>query len=122
MWTTFFRDGGVGMYPTALLGFVLVLSAALCVLRPERRFVTVSAALAALTLSSGALGTCVGIVHSFHYLPGVRDVDQRLTIAALGCAESLNNLVLSLILVTFAALLIAVAATRSALRSSGEAA
>jgi hypothetical protein len=114
MWTTFFRDGGWGMYPTSIFGFFLVIAGVLCLLRPERRFVAPTLCLAALTLSSGALGTTIGFVTSFHYLPQVRDVSQRFTIAALGCAESLNNLVLALILVTFSALLGSLAAVRAA--------
>ena len=114
MWTTFFRDGGWGMYPTSIFGFFLVIAGVLCLLRPERRFVAPTLCLAALTLSAGALGTTIGFVTSFHYLPQVRDVSQRFTIAALGCAESLNNLVLALILVTFSALLGSLAAVRAA--------
>ena len=52
MWTTFFRDGGFGMYPTALFGFLLVASGVLCLLRPERRFVL-------LALSLGGPGRTV---------------------------------------------------------------
>ncbi len=115
MWTTFFRDGGWGMYPTSIFGFFLVIAGVLCLLRPERRFVAPTLCLAALTLSSGALGTTIGFVTSFHYLPQVRDVSQRFTIAALGCAESLNNLVLALILVTVTAMLGSLAAVRAAL-------
>lgn len=116
MWTTFFRDGGFGMYPTSLFGFLLVLSAALCVLRPERSFAAVSGALSALTLSSGLLGTAVGIVTTFHYLPNVPEADRRFTIAALGCAESLNNVVLALILLCVSALLLSIAAVRNVVR------
>ena len=121
MWTTFFRDGGWGMYPTSIFGFFLVIAGVLCLLRPERRFVAPTLCLAALTLSSGALGTTIGFVTSFHYLPQVRDVSQRFTIAALGCAESLNNLVLALILVTLTALLGSLAAVRAALSTSSAA-
>lgn len=121
MWTTFFRDGGWGMYPTSIFGFFLVIAGVLCLLRPERRFVAPTLCLAALTLSSGALGTTIGFVTSFHYLPQVRDVSQRFTIAALGCAESLNNLVLALILVTVTALLGSLAAVRAAFSTSSTA-
>jgi dipeptide/tripeptide permease len=117
MWTTFFRDGGWGMYPTTLFGFLLVASGVLCLLRPERRFVPLALCLAALTLSSGLLGTATGVVNSFRYLERVPEVDQRFTIAALGCAESLNNLVLALILVTLTGVLGAAASLRSALKA-----
>ncbi len=120
MWATFFRDGGWGMYPTTVFGFLLVAAGVLCLLRPERRFVPLVLCLGALTLSAGMLGTSVGVVTTFHYLPRVAEVDQRFTIAALGCAESLNNLVLALILVTLTGLLGALAALRAALSSRAE--
>ncbi len=50
MWANFFRDGGWGMYPTSLFGFVLVAASVLLVLRPERRYVRLVASLGALTL------------------------------------------------------------------------
>jgi hypothetical protein len=114
MWTHFFRDGGFGMYPTVVFGFLLVASGALCLLRPERRFAAVAAVLGVATLASGLLGTCVGLITTFRYLPQVA-LDQRLTIAALGCAESLNNAVLALILVVFTAILGVLATARVAL-------
>ncbi|MBI5517279.1 MAG: hypothetical protein HY909_26135 [Deltaproteobacteria bacterium] len=117
MWTNFFQAGGWGMYPTTIFGFLLVVVGVLCALRPERRFLPLLASLGGLTLSSGFLGTSVGFITSFRYLDQVREVEQRFTIAALGCAESLNNLVLALLLVTLAGLLAAVAALRSALRA-----
>lgn len=114
MWTTFFRDGGWGMYPTSLFGFFLVMCAVLCVIRPERRFVPLLACLAVMTACAGVLGCCVGMVTTFHFLPRVA-LEQRLTIAALGCAESLNNVVLAMMLVVLSALISAVAAARAAL-------
>lgn len=41
MWADFYQNGGWGMYPTTVFGFVLILSAVLLVLRPERRWVPV---------------------------------------------------------------------------------
>lgn len=116
MWTTFFRDGGFGMYPTALFGFLLVASGVLCLLRPERRFVLLALSLGVVTAGSGVLSFCVGLATTFHYIQHV-PLAERFTIAALGCAESLNNLVLALILVVLAAVLTALAAARAALAS-----
>ncbi len=114
MWTHFFRDGGWGMYPTVIFGFLLVASGVLCLLRPERRFAVVTLALGAATLGAGLLGTFTGFIATFRYLDRVA-LDQRFTIAALGCAESLNNVVLALILVVLASLLGTLAAVRAAL-------
>lgn len=115
MWSNFFRDGGWGMYPVTAFGLLLVATAFLCAFRPERRFARVAAAFGAATVSAGLLGTAIGLITTFRYVQGVAP-GQQLAIAALGCAESLNNLVLALILAVLASLLGAVAAARAALR------
>ena len=112
MWDTFYRDGGWPMVPTSVFGFLLIAAAVLYVLRPERRFVSLVVALGVTTFGAGLLGTSVGIVKSFHYLPQVA-AEKQLTVAALGCAESLHNLVLGLMLVVLAAVICAVAALRA---------
>ena len=113
MWSTFFRDGGWGMYPTAIFGFFFVASGFLYSFRPERRFAPLVVCAGILTLSAGLLGTSVGIIKTFHYVPEVDRIDQ-LQLAVLGCAESLNNLVLSLILTVPTTLLTAVGFMRTA--------
>ena len=112
MWANFFRDGGWGMYPTSLFGFVLVAASVLLVLRPERRYVRLVASLGVLTLGAGILGASVGIINTFRYLATVPAAEQ-FQIAALGCAESLNNVVLALMLIVLTALLGSVAAFRA---------
>ena len=113
IWANSFRDGGWGMYPTSLFGFFLIAAAVLLVLRPERRFVALVASLGLLTLGAGVLGTTTGIVNTFRYLVKVPAAEQA-QIAALGCAESLNNMVLALMLAVLAALLASIAALRAA--------
>ena len=68
IWRNFFTVGGLGMYPISVHGFLLLASALLLALRPERRFVPLVVSLALLTLGSGVLGTLVGIVTTFHYV------------------------------------------------------
>lgn len=109
----FFREGGVVMMlTTALFGLLLIASSVRLLLRFEPRFARVSAALAALTVASGALGTTMGLIATFRYLEHVPEPD-RLKIAALGCAESLNNAILTLLLCVLAAILAAIAAFRT---------
>lgn len=117
MWSTFFHDGGWGMWPTAIFGFLLVASGVLCVLRPERRFIPLVASFAVTTLGAGVLGTAVGMAKSFHYLPGA-PADRQFLFAALGTAESLNDTILALMLVVLTGLLCAVAALRAATRDA----
>jgi hypothetical protein len=92
------------MYPTAMFGFIFVVSGFLYLFRPESRFAPIVLGAGVLTMGAGLLGTSVGIVKTFHYLPEVPQAEQ-LQIAALGCAESLNNLVLALILTVLTTLL-----------------
>ena len=113
MLSSFFHDGGWGMYPTGVFGFLLVASGVLLLLRPERRFVPLVLSLGVVTLGCGGLNCCVGIVNSFHYLGQVPPANQ-LHIAALGCAESLNNVVLALILVVLTSFIASLAALRAA--------
>ena len=113
MWATFFRDGGWGMYPTSIIGFLLIAAAVLLVLRPERRFAVLVVGLGVATLGSGVLGTTVGIVNTLHYLTRA-PVAEPLKIFALACAESLNVTVLGLMLCVLTALLASVAALRAA--------
>lgn len=113
MWANFFESGGFGMYPTSLFGFLLVAAGVVLTLRPERRFVRLVVSLGVLTLGSGVLSACVGVVNTLHYLRRV-PAGEQLKIAAIGCAESFHNVVLALILVVLTALLASIAAFRAA--------
>ena len=120
MWKDFFEAGGWGMYPTAFLGFIFILSGLLYAFRPERRFVPVAFCAGVAALGAGLIGSAVGIENTFHHVQTVAPADQ-LKIALLGCAESLNNLVLALLLAIPTALLALTGAVRAARRSSGDA-
>lgn len=113
MWADFFRDGGWGMYPTALFGFGLLAAAMLFALRPERRFLPAVWCLAGMTAGAGLLGCSMGLVNTFRYLAKVPPVEQ-LSIMALGCAESLNNVVLALLVVILSLLVSLAGAARLA--------
>jgi hypothetical protein len=109
---TFFEEGGFGMYPTALFGFVLLAGAVLTVLRPAR-FWRLTAVMSGVTLCSGLLGTCIGIINTMKFVAHTTET-ELVKIGATGIAESTNNLVLALVIVIPAALLCAVAAGRTA--------
>ncbi len=111
MWSNFFAAGGWGMYPTMLFGFLLLATTVLHALRPEPRFGRLVNALGVITIASGLLGTTVGICRSAHYIGQVPPADQ-LKILAMGCEESLHNLVLALIIIVLAGLITAVSAVR----------
>jgi hypothetical protein len=113
VWTHFFRDGGFGMYPTAIFGFLLLGFQAVSLLNFKVwHLAFVDHYLVRATLASGVLGTCVGFISTFRYLPRV-PLEQRFTVAAIGCAESLNNVVLALIVMVLSSILGAIIMKRA---------
>ncbi len=114
----FFREGGWGMYPVVVFGFFLVAVCVLFAVRPEKRFVPLMFCALVLTAAAGSLGLSLGLVTTFHYIPQVAR-DEQLAIALQGCAESLNNAILALILIVIAATLATIGAVRSARGGNG---
>jgi hypothetical protein len=108
----FFRDGGVPMYITAIFGLFLI-AASVQAIRGNHSAAreALVARLYGLTFASGALGTVTGFIMTFRYLEKVAK-DEILVIAAQGVAESLNNIVLSLVLCVLASMTLAVGALR----------
>jgi hypothetical protein len=111
IWNNFFTAGGLGMYPISVDGFLLLASALLLALRPERRFVPLVVSLALLTLGAGVLGTLVGIVSTLHYV-ATTPTGQVQTLI-MGAAEASHCLVLALLVVLAALALTAIAAWRA---------
>jgi hypothetical protein len=105
----FFQEGGVVMWPTALFGFLLVASAVLALRGggPPR----LPLVLGLLTVTSGALGTVLGLINTMRWVTKAPAAEQ-LVGGATGIAESLNNLVLALLLVIVALLVSAIGAAR----------
>jgi MotA/TolQ/ExbB proton channel family len=120
MWTSFWRDGGFGMYPIALLGFCLIAASVLYALRPDPRSARIVGSLAFATFAAGVLGTCTGISTTLHFIADV-PAGRQFDIMAEGIAESLHNVVLGLMLVGVGALLTVVGAVRSKLDPAREA-
>lgn len=107
----FFTEGGFGMYPTLVFGFALVASAVMSIPQPHRRWLTF--VFGALTFASGVLGTSMGLINTMRYVAKAPAAEQ-LSFSAVGIAESMNNMVLSMILVIIALLISAVAAFKHA--------
>ena len=109
----FFKDGGYGMFPTLVIGLLLLATAVLYAVRPSAKRARVGLVLGLVTLASGLLGASVGMAMSAHFIPKVAKADQ-LEILAQGFAESSHNVVLALIVVVLAGLVASVGAARSA--------
>ena len=115
VWDNFYYNGGYGMYPTTLFGFVLILVACLHVLRPEGRYLPIVVTTACLTLAAGFLGTFTGLMVVLRFVEHVEAADQ-LRVAILGFVEAINNLVLGLILAMLGGLITLAGVVRKTLR------
>lgn len=115
VWDDFYYNGGYGMYPTTLFGFVLVLAACLHFFRPEGRYLPIVVTTACLTVAWGVLGTLTALMVVFRFVQHVDAADQ-LRVAILGCAEAINNLVLGLLLAMAGGLVTLAGVVRQALR------
>ena len=113
MWNDFFRNGGFGMYPTSIFAFCLIAVSVLYLLRPERRYAPVVLSAGIMTLLAGALGCAVGFVTTIFFVRTLPPAEQ-FTVTLVGIAESLNNIILALIVCVLAALLAFAGTLRSA--------
>ena len=112
MWSNFFGAGGWGMYPTTVFGFLLLAALGLHALRPEPRYERVISSLQVMVFASGLLGTSVGICKSALDLDQV-PFDKQLQTFAMGCQESLHNLILGLIIIVIANVITTIVAFRN---------
>lgn len=97
----FIMDGGWGMFPTLVLGVLLlsvVVHSALSERARERELVV---PLGVATLTSGFLGFVLGLMTTFGH---IAEVGGNGIIAMVGAGESLNNLALAFGLVLLAAI------------------
>lgn len=113
----FFKEGGAGMFPTALFGFLFFASAVLYALRPDRKLGPIVVALGAVTVASGLLGCAMGVSATMNYLQQAEPAKQ-LVLGAAGIAESLNNLLLAMLLFIPTGLVAAAGAFRASARPS----
>jgi hypothetical protein len=109
-----FRNGGVGMYPTALFGLLLLAVAARYAVRPEGRWIPLQIALGIVTLSVGATSFVGGLITTTTHLE--QTGDRAGIIGAVGFGESLNNVALALALVAIAAMATTVGVARNTRR------
>jgi hypothetical protein len=111
-----FRDGGWGMFPTLLIGAVMLSVAVKYAVAPSRRLLPLLLSLSVLTVATGALGfvshliTTCGAVERGHFA----GQDARILILDFG--ESLNDTAFALLFVVLAAL----CASYGALRQSAQ--
>lgn len=110
---SFFSEGGYGMIPVLLFGFLTIAAAVLYLLRPERRFGGLALALGCTTAAAGTLGFAMGLMNVFRYIGDV-PAEKHTLILSLGTAESLPNIVLAMFLLVIAGLIASIGAFRTA--------
>lgn len=106
-----FREGGWGMFPTALFGVLSLAVAIRYATRPSNRWIPLQIALAILTLATGALGFVTGLIASATHVGGV-EPGRVVQLFAVGFGESLHNVSLALATLSLAAMLVSVGAVR----------
>jgi hypothetical protein len=84
------------MYPTAFVGFLLVIMAARFAANPARGRLAVVIALSALTFVVGTLGFVTGAIKT---MIGAGEMPEPGRIVAIGLGESLHNVAFALCLV-----------------------
>ena len=92
-----FHDGGWGMYPTTIFGFVLVACAVQFLRDPKRRRLLLLRQLNILVALSGTLGFVTGVIKTFTNMPS-----DQLYIAFIG-GLALCMMVLARIIIAFGA-------------------
>ncbi|MFL5348273.1 MAG: hypothetical protein ACJ8AT_26055 [Hyalangium sp.] len=105
-----FIAGGFGMYPTLLAGLALLIASIQYARRPERRYVPLLLSLGIFTLLAGSLGFITGVMTCLRYWGPEGSHDPM--VIALGIEESLNNVVLALLLSVISTLFASVGAWR----------
>ncbi|CAN5897373.1 hypothetical protein BH11MYX2_BH11MYX2_06110 [soil metagenome] len=105
-----FRLGGWGMYPTTILGLVLVITAIKFALDPSARSRGVIKAMSVVVAFSGLLGFVTGSIKTLL----AAGEAARFDLALVGIGESLNNIGLALVLLVLSWIGVAVGTARKA--------
>jgi hypothetical protein len=111
MWSNFYAAGGWGMYPVSVFGFLMIAASVLYAIRPQPRTARLVLTLGLVTFAAGLLGAFTGVCNSFHYIPQVEH-GKQLEIMALGCEESLHDVVLALMICVLGGLVTAAGTVR----------
>jgi hypothetical protein len=106
-----FHNGGWGMWPTLVVGLMMIGVSARYAVSPERRFVPLIVASSVLTFLTGALGFVTGLIATSQYF----DANAApAAVVVVGFGESLNDVGLALVLLAVGMIAVTVGAARHA--------
>lgn len=106
--------GGWGMYPTTIMGVLLLVAATMYARRPERRYVPIVVSLSILTFLSGCLGFLTGVITTIKHATDGSFPEPTPILTLTGIGESLHNVGLALALLIMATIAMTVGALRAA--------
>lgn len=106
-----FHNGGWGMWPTLVVGLLMIGVSARYAVSPEKRFVPLIVASSVLTFLTGALGFVTGLIATSQYF----DMNAAPpNVVVIGFGESLNNVGLALVLLSVGMIAVTLGAARHA--------
>jgi len=108
-----FHLGGWGMYPTTIVGLVVIFTAFLYARDPDRRRYAIVKTLSILVLLTSVLGFIVGTMKSFLATMDIPSAEAS-HYALVGVGESLHNVALGLCVLVVTWIMVAVGASRTA--------
>jgi hypothetical protein len=115
-----FHLGGWGMYPTTIIGLVLVAVAIQYARDPQARYRRIVRTLAVLTSFSSLLGFTTGVLKTFLSVGPDHTPPDCFHLVVTGVGESLHNIALGLCMLVCAWIAVAIGTARSQASASPE--
>lgn len=113
-----FRLGGWGMYPTLVVGIVLMIAAVRFAGNPARGRLATIVGLGTLTFLSSCLGFVTGVIRTL-LCAGDLDPEKPGHVVIVGVGESLHNIGLGLMLLVLATIAVVLGLSRRGQRAEG---
>jgi hypothetical protein len=114
-----FRLGGWGMYPTTIVGIVLVATALRYAIAPDAARSLLVRRLSFLTFLTGCLGFTVGVIKSFRAATET-PASELGNVVVTGVGESLHNVALALVLLAITGIAMAIGTARRGASATDE--
>jgi hypothetical protein len=114
----YIREAGWGIWPVFLFSLLSLGVSIYYLLKPKRGILPLVIGLSITTLIAGCLGALTGVQHSVQYIEKAAEGERWMFL--VGLRESLNNLVVALIVVFFVSLFAMVGAFRQSKKDKAQ--